>query len=253
MPELAGFQKAQFAFTRHVRDPDHCGKPDDVEEQRMAVYRRLFYNNIEGFIARAFPVLRKILTDDQWHGMVRDFFSRYRCKSPYFLEISSQFLDYLENHRVPKADDFPFLLELAHYERVELEALVSAKEIDPDGIDEAGDLMTGKPVLSPLVWPLAYEYAVHRIGPAYLPDKPESGPTFLLVVRNREDAVDFMEINPFTWRLIEILTESPGIRGSQALRQLADESGAGETDALLRGGADILARLKARDVILGSR
>ena len=58
MADPAGFAALQYAFAGHIRDPEHMPVPDGVEPRRMAVYRDLFYNNVENFIANSFPVLR---------------------------------------------------------------------------------------------------------------------------------------------------------------------------------------------------
>ncbi len=63
------------------------------------MYRELFFNNIEGFLSGNFPVLRKILDDQQWFALVQDFFAKHPCQSPYFSEIPEEFLDYLQNER----------------------------------------------------------------------------------------------------------------------------------------------------------
>ncbi|RKZ79734.1 MAG: DUF2063 domain-containing protein, partial [Gammaproteobacteria bacterium] len=45
------FIDTQYQFAGHIRDPEHNPAPADIEQRRMAIYRELFYNNIEGFIA----------------------------------------------------------------------------------------------------------------------------------------------------------------------------------------------------------
>jgi len=62
MAELPLFQQEQYRFTAHIRDPEKNPAPDTIEDRRMAVYRDLFYNNVEGFLSRSFPVLRKIFS-----------------------------------------------------------------------------------------------------------------------------------------------------------------------------------------------
>ena len=66
------------------------------------------------------------------------------------------------------------MLELAHYEWVEM-ALSIAKEelvINNRGFD---DLLNKNIRLSPLAWPLAYQYPVQKISPDYLPaDAPRT-------------------------------------------------------------------------------
>lgn len=76
--KLPRFQQAQYQFAAHLRDPEANPAPADIEDRRMQIYRELFYNNIEDFLANAFPVLRKISSDEIWHARVRDFYARVR-------------------------------------------------------------------------------------------------------------------------------------------------------------------------------
>ena len=84
---MPDFKIHQYEFTAHIRDPENNSIPHGIEDRRMQIYRELLYNNIEGFIADAFPVIRKIYSDENWHEMVRDFLSSHQCQTPYFLEI----------------------------------------------------------------------------------------------------------------------------------------------------------------------
>ena len=127
--ETPAFQKKQYEFAAHIRNPEQHVRPNEVEDRRMAIYRDLFYNNVEGFISNTFPVLRSLTDDEHWHEMVRDFFSRHHCKTPLFLEIPEEFLNYLQEEREPNPDDPAFLIELAHYEWVELALSVDEDEI----------------------------------------------------------------------------------------------------------------------------
>ena len=52
------FQKLQAQLTAHIRNPALAAAPGGIEDRRLNIYRELFYNNIEGFLANAFPVVR---------------------------------------------------------------------------------------------------------------------------------------------------------------------------------------------------
>jgi len=77
MAEQPDFVRRQYEFAAHIRDPEAYPCPSDVEDRRMAIYRELFYNNIEGFLADNFPVLRQVLEDRHWHAIARDFLARH--------------------------------------------------------------------------------------------------------------------------------------------------------------------------------
>jgi uncharacterized protein len=241
----------QRAFAGHIRDPQNTPAPEGVEDRRMAIYRDLFFNNVAGFISSGFPVLKQLYSEQDWERLARDFFVHHRCRTPLFLEIAQEFIDYLQNEHEPQPEDPPFLLELAHYEWVELAVSVDDTAL-PTDVDAQGDLLDGRPLLSPLAWPLTYTYPVHRIGPDFRPQAPGE-PVHLLVYRNPDEEVSFMELNPVTARLLQLIGEQPEASGRQLMQQIADELEHPDPGAVLDGGLQTLEELRSSGVILGVR
>jgi uncharacterized protein len=250
---LPKFKRVQRAFSAHLRDPEHNPAPADVEDRRMKIYRDLFYNNVDGFIANGFPVLRKLHDDVTWHRLVRDYFSRHQSHTPFFHGIAEEFLHYLQDERGTQPEDPPFLLELAHYEWVELALGISEEEIDWAGVQADGDLVTGVPVLSPLAWNLAYQYPVHRISPDFRPAEPGAQSTHIVVYRDRNDRVGFMEVNAVTARLLQLIEAQPGRTGREQLQTVAQELGYSQPEVVIEGGREMLESLRRRDIVLGTR
>lgn len=250
---LSDFKKHQYEFTAHIRDPQKNAKPDGIEDRRMGIYRELFYNNIEGFISSGFPVMRKIYNDENWHMMVRDFFSNHECHTPYFLEIAQEFIDYLQNERQPQKEDPAGLIELAHYEWVEMALHVSDETIDMNDINANGDLLSQHPVFSPVAWPLVYQFPVHTMGPDNLPDKAPEQPTYLVVYRNRQDEVRFLEINPVTARLINLLQENASFTGLDAIESISKEMNHPNPEVVKQGGQAALEELQQHGIISGTQ
>ena len=247
------FIERQYAFAAHIRDPQRVDRPEDVEDRRMGIYRELFYNNVQDFMASSFPVLRKLYTDDDWHALIRDYFAKHRAHTPLFLQMPQEFLRYLESERGSRPADPPFLWELAHYEWVELALSIDTREIETSGVDPDGDLLAGVPVMSPLAWPLVYQHPVHLIGPEFTPLEPPAQPSYLVVYRDRSDDVGFLEMNPVTARLVELLSGDEPPSGEEALGRIAAEMGHPNPDVVTQGGLQILQDLKSRDVVLGTR
>jgi hypothetical protein len=242
------FQQAQYDFAAHLRDPLVKPAPADVEDRRMKIYRDLIYNNIESFLSSGFPILYSILEDGHWHDMVRNFVSHHQSHTPYFLEISQEFLRYLQEEREAHSDDPAFMLELAHYEWVELALDVSTAEI-PEASAQAGDLLSAVLAVSPLAWRLSYQYPVHNIGPEYRPDKPPEEATFLVVYRNRDNDVKFLVINAVTARLLQLIDEQQ-TTGRTVLLAMAEELQVDETDTVINYGEDILNKLYSLDILI---
>ena len=246
------FQRLQYRFAAHLRDPARHAAPRGIEPRRMKIYTELFYNNVEGFLSAAFPVLRRITPEARWHAMARDFFARHESHQPLFHKIAEEFLRYLERQRGRVKGDFPFLRELAHYEWVELALSVAQAPPAQDQADPNGDPMERVPVLSPLAWALTYEFPVHRIGPEFLPHAPGAQPTHLVVYRDRHDDVKFMEINAVTARLLQLMAAGRAT-GRRLLSRIAREMRHPQPDAVVAQGAAVLADLRARDIILGTK
>lgn len=253
MPEIPEFQKKQYAFAAHIRDPDNHPAPDNVEDRRMAIYRELFFNNLHSLLSQTFPVLKKLHKRERWREIVRDFMVYHEAQTPYFLEIPAEFLSFLENEHKPADEDFPFLAELAHYEWVELALSVSEDENDLTVVEPAGDLMAGVPVRSVLCWVFSYQFPVHRINSSYQPNVAEEQPTILAVCRKGNDDMDFMELNPVTARLLELIGENTAKSGRDLLLQLANEINYSDAEALVSHGATAMQQMHDAEILLGSR
>jgi uncharacterized protein len=244
------FQKLQYAFAAHLRDPVRHKAPRGIEPRRLKIYADLFYNNVEGFLATGFPVIRRITPDARWHALVRDFYSRHESHEPLFHGIAAQFLEYLGRRRAKS--DPPFLRELAHYEWVELALAVAPEPARAVPVDPRRDLLDGVPVVSPLAWPLSYAFPVHRIAPDYQPNEPPAQPTHLVVWRNAGDEVKFMEANAITARLLALMTP-PRRTGRQLLERIARELAHPQPQAVVEQGAPTLTGLRERGIITGTK
>lgn len=245
------FELLQRQFADHIRNPE-TPIIAGIEDRRMKIYRDLFFNNIKSFTITAFPVANSIMSAEWWQAAVRDFMIHHRCDSPYFSAISAEFLKFLTEVREPTGEEPDFLLELMHYEWVEL--ALDIDEADPfteaDQLSE--NLLDGHPVQSPLAWSLSYRYAVHQISASCQPQEPLEQPCWLMVYRNRDDRVQFMELNAVTARLLHIFDQNKSITGRAALEQIALEIGHKDSAALLDFGSEILRQLYAGGILLGA-
>lgn len=243
----------QRALAEHIRDPAHAPAPEGIEPRRLEIYRDLFFNNVQSLLAGNFPVIRRILDDATWTGLLRDFYRDHPARTPLFTELPREFLHYLDTRAEHGRSDPAWLRELAHYEWVEL--ALQLHETTPAGVahDPDGDLLSGRPKLSPLAWPLAYQWPVHQLGPEYLPDQPPAQPTLLLVLRRADGKVDFQALSPLTYRLLERLETFPELTGRAQLEALAEEASAPDPAAFVGEGATMLSQLRDDGVLIGTQ
>lgn len=236
MPNVPSFTQIQQGFANHIKNPTASPKPADIDERHMSIYRDLFFKNVLGFLSGTFPVLAEIMGEARWLAIGRDFFSNHSCKTPYFLEISREFLQYLENEYEAEDGDPEYIYELAHYEWLELYVDVEPESSDfESNVD--GDVLSEVPVLSPVVEGYLYQYPVHQIS---LENQyPDPKTCALVVYRNRDDAVGFVEISPFTLQLLALLKE--GLRtGREAVTYLLNQNDLGGHQAAYDGGIQTL-------------
>lgn len=255
MPEAVpkdALAKLQEAFAAHLRDPERHPPVSGIEERRLAIYRDLFFASIEGLLAGNFPVLKRVLAgDDAWRPLVRRFYAQHGASTPYFPRIAGEFVAWLEAQQTGLA--LPgWVAELAHYEWQEVELAIEETALPLADVDAAGDLLTGRPALSPLARRLVYVWPVHRLAPEAMPDAPAEALTRLVVCRDREDRIGFLEINAVTWRLLERLEGRHGPAGGTVLEAIAAELGRADVPAIVAAGAGILRRLRERDIVLGT-
>jgi uncharacterized protein len=249
--KVDSFRDTQHVFTQHMRDPEKNSAPQGVEDRRIKIYRELVYNNIEGFMASSFPVLRKITADEPWHKMMRDYVCNHQAHTPLFPKMPQEFLHYLEHERVGHSEDYPFLLELAHYEWIETSLSMDSREISFDGIEQQGDLLEGIPVLSPLAMPLAYQWPVHMISPDFLPESLPEQETYILIYRDKYDEVGFIELNPVSAKLIEECSNNSNQSGKEILLSIAEQLQHPNPETVISGGLEIMEDFRDKDIILG--
>lgn len=247
--ELPSFQRYQLAFTARLRDGKNAPPLAGVPHERMAVYEEIVFNNLFESVSACFPIASKVIGKRKWLKLNQAFMRDYSAHSPLFRKIPEQFLHYLNNPTPELQQLMPdYLNSLCHYEWVEL--LVSGiEEINSQGIQPDGDLASNKPVFSATVQLLNYDYAVHRITPRKKPQHKAS--TQLLVYRNADDMVKFIELNAVTYRLISLLLNE-AITGKQALTLLAKELQHPQPESIIEFGLSILEDLRDQGVIIGT-
>jgi hypothetical protein len=205
MTASKSFKETQLQFIRHIKNPTVNPAPSGIEDRRMGIYRDLFFNNIKGFLSNGFPVLEGMYSTSDWEALARKFFSQHKAKSPYFVDISKEFVEYLSNDYELVEIDPPFMLELAHYEWLELSISVQ-KESKIQRYWKQGQ-GADKVILSELATVVSYQFPVHLIGPDYKPIESSKEPIYLVVYRNTSSEVNFSLLNAATAHMLSIISE----------------------------------------------
>ena len=241
----------RLALCRYIRSPADQSELKEYEARRLAIYQRLFFNNIQNFLDEVFPLLRGYYTDDLWNQLARTFMRKHDCQTPYFREIAREFLLYLEHEHQQQDADPPFMWDLAHYEWALFALEFAPQEISEEGIDPKGSLLTERLQLSPLLCSLRYYYPVHTLTKdADDVARVEQG-VYLMLNRDRAHKVRCLTGNPVTARILaHVATQHQS--GEDVLRAIANELGRSDVDAVISNGIVFLEQLREADIILGT-
>ncbi len=249
---MSDFKQVQMQFAQHIKDPENSPCPEGIEPRRMSVYQDLFFNNIMGFVSNGFPVLCSLYGEDDWQTLVRAFFVRHPCASPIFLDIANEFITYLSSSYVKTDSDPQFMLELAHYEWVEL--VISIRQ--QNGLElslSTADIEDSALVLSELAWPLSYQYPVHQLSTDYKPEQAPEEATHLVVYRNDNDDVEFMLLNSASVQLLALIQQNPGVFFSDLMSHFYQLMPQFDKQVLLSGMKDALAGFAKRGIVRRSK
>ena len=239
---MLDFKQYQHAFTAHIRDPINNPKPNNVDEERMKVYREGVYNNIFASASVCFPVSQKTIGAQNWNATIRRFIATHHARTPLFREIPYELVQFLLND----TDTPDYIKQLAHYEWVEL--AVANMTIDIPQLSDEPNLLDNTPVLAPAHMLLQYDYPVQKISAQFKPKQTET--THLFVFRNHAYEVQFIELNPMVFQMLEMIKQ--GLTGKQALNAIANQIQHPQPQVIIQFGAAILDDLMMQQAIIGS-
>jgi len=248
MSDIRKHKATQEAFAAHIRNPSKYPIPEGIEEQRMQIYRDLFFNNINGLIKQAFPILKSLYPTEEWIDLIRDFYQKEHNKTPYFTEISTEFLQFL-NQR-PMDVNRPFIQELAHYEWLEM-ALEKDKNKPLYQAVDTQQLCDQIPMITPLIKIQSYQYPVHQIGPKYQPIESK-GNNHLMVWRNRKQQIKFACLNKISTLLMTQL-QLHKYSGQQALLNVFTDNHIDITEQTMAFGHQQLFKWHQQDIIINTQ
>lgn len=206
---MTSFKKTQRQFSQAIRNPEIAGAVDADEARRLAVYQSLFFNNILNFLQSGFPVIFEILSETKGRALARHFFAQHHCRSPYFAQISREFVEYLSSGP-DCVNDYPeWLAELAHYEWLELDVSIRKTSVPVNFWKHDG--IPDQLCVSPLATLASYIFPVHLLGTDFSSPEASESRHYYVVYRSRDDQVEFMVLNPLTAVLVNLidLAEEP--------------------------------------------
>ena len=251
MPSDTDFRKIQEQFTAHLRDPENNPPPEGIEDRRLAIYRRLVFGNSNSLLRSRFPVIHTLFGQEKWNQMIRDFLINHRAHTPLFPEMGQELVQYIKQHR-NNDPEYPFLLELAHYELTGLSLINSAASNEDIPHNPKGNIFDETPVFSSLACVLGYQWPVHRIRPEYQPTETPTDPTWLLLHRNAKHKRNFLELKPATARLAQLLQDNDTLTGTIIIEQFTKEIGCPGDANIIASASQQMQAFRRKGIIVGT-
>ena len=180
----------------------------------MLTYRELARMSLIEPLEDMFPVLKSLLSQHGlWDACVQAFLDARVVRSSHYRDIAPAFLGWLASTAWGQ-ERWPFLLELAHVEI--LEVLVARF---PDSVPPMGLHAEPRPedlvVLDPATQVVSYAHAVHRVSEAA--PVPEARPSHLLAYRDSAGEAHLKELTPATSALLVQAQTLPLAQAAAAL------------------------------------
>lgn len=225
--KLLGFQQLQRDFCDWVRLPtsDVPERLKAITINRLQTYHELLSHNMYQFVDMVFPVAQSMIAAEIWQHWCALFFQQARCQSPFYIDISQQFLEFMQQHPALWQAHTPWLVELLHYEWMELHVEL-AEFVAPDvarcltTLDVAsGQLLT----LARPVWVLAYQWPVHEWQVGQDSAQLAAQPACLLVWRDDDDHIQQQLLTPLMAVLVEYLSSQSTFSQAQLQGFLAQQ------------------------------
>lgn len=198
-PEADAFRgdPAAFAAEHGLGPADQAALA--LRRDRWRLYRDLVRTALEDPLLDAFPVTQALLArDGAWTWAVGAFLASRTVSSPYYRDVAPAFVAWLADSRWGQ-ERWPFLLQLAHYEVLELDVVRHPEEPAPPGLlrEPAAERVA---VLDPAARNVAYGFAV-QAATVEAPDPPATC-AWLLCHRDREGAFRVLELTPHVSALL---------------------------------------------------
>lgn len=182
---------AAFGAARGLKKADQLAL--EALKPRLLTYRDLARNALEDPLPDCFPITHALLEEaDLWDRCVDAFLASRTIQSPYYRDVNPAFVAWLANSRWGQ-ERWPFLLQLAHFEYIEVEILRWPDETAPDGLSGAPGAGS-QVVFNGAARNLAYTYLVH--GASKEAPVPEAGEAFLLGYRDQAGDFVYSELSP---------------------------------------------------------
>ena len=244
----------QFELTRHLRDPQASPAPAGIEDRRLAIYRDLFFNNIESLLSGNFPVICQLLGAAALEGagarllprppLPHAAVPRDRARVP---ALSGRC-----DRRCARPAIRPARTGALRMGRT---GPADRRSRCPRRPCRAGRRPARRSARCCRHWPGRWPMPGRCTGSAPTSSRNSRRPPPPCCCCDAKATARCASLNSVRWHFacVQRLHESPELSGREQLQALAVEAGSSDTAAFVEQGRVLLEQMRATDVVLGTR
>ena len=213
---------------------------------RLTIYRRLVRRGLAGAIRVQVPRTAARL-GDRFDQELDAYFGERCPDSHYLRDVAFEFVAWAAPRWQGAADVPAYLVDLARHELSAFAVAGAPREVTK----AVADLDLNAPIaFDPVARIGRYDHAIHRLSARLdATDTPELCTTVLLVYRDDEQDVRYLELSPLADIVITRLMSGEAL--GPAVIHATAATGQPLTQAVLEGMAKLLADLAERGIVLG--
>ncbi len=231
----------------------------EADQQGVLLYADLLRTGMQDLMLSVYPGCASLIGDD-WSEVVDDYFERYPSAHYHLNEAARQLPEYLAGYGKVWCKKYPYLVELADYEWIELELMESDASIEEHPWQEPGsadELERLRPVVNPVLMLRSYSYNIPEIVETLKNEGSsltdlDPCPTKIAVYRHPETHFcKFLELKPVAAVVVELAIKGPASYAELAAAAVKAALEMDPQEAIVEF-LDLIEKLQSLKVFVGS-
>ena len=176
-------------------------EPETSIQEHTFQYRRLVYNVIKDTLKTAFPMTIELIGKKRWKKSVAYFFENHKCQTPQIWKLPFEFYEFYLNNNFPFKKKYPFILDLLHYEWLEIEVFMM-EDLPIAKFNTQGDIRKDILIPNPEIKILPIQYPFHLKKVKQISEE-DRGQYFVTI--HRDFYSKQVKFNDFSYPFVEML------------------------------------------------
>lgn len=220
-----------------------------AKQDRLHNYRRLIYNIIDDAIESAYPIVRSFLDESQWNEMIDAFVLEHKCQHPQIMYMPGELIDFAKLKNYSTKFELPWLIDLLNFEWVEV-IVHTMKDQTIGDFKSDGDFKNQPLAFSPYFQLLELEYPIHKLRTRDI--NTEKGNYFMLVYRQENGTVQYLELNQLTYFIVQEMNEN-SCSLLEAINPILIQTQPDIRENFIQNALSFIENLRGLGIVLGTK